>query len=164
MSLESKITLLAQRIGTEVKRMKAAAIVADVVAVYDNTATDQNYSGSESDLQHYDTSDMTAKDIVMVLHDETHKGNASYYRWNKATSLFEYEISESKFELTAATTTDLGAIKLYDAALGRGVEKAAVFLDTDNKAYADMASYWDKDDIGEVDHDFVKDFEDAMNA
>ena len=164
MSLESKITLLAQRIGTEVKRMKAAAIVADVVAVYDNTATGQNYAGTESDIAHYDTADLTAKDVVMVLHDETHDGNAAYYRWSKTDSEFKFEIAEVAFELKAATTTDLGGIILYDAALGTGKQKAAVFLDTDKKAYADMASYYDKDDIGDIDHDFVSDFETAMNA
>lgn len=164
MSLESKITLLAQRIGTEVKRMKAAAIVADVVAVYDKTATGQNYAGTESDIASYDDSDLTDKDVVMVLHDETHDGKVSYYRWSKATSAFAYEISEEKATIKAATTTELGGMILYSAALGTGVQKAAVFLDTDSKAYADMASYWDKDDIGAIDHDFVNDFETAMNA
>ena len=35
-----------------------------------------------TDLESYDTSNLTADDIIIVLHDETHDNSVSYYRWN----------------------------------------------------------------------------------
>lgn len=51
--------------------------VADIVDTY-------------ADLQAYDTSTLTDKDIIRVLNDETHNGESTYYRYNKATDSWTY--------------------------------------------------------------------------
>ena len=61
----------------EVERLENNPDVADIVATY-------------ADLQAYDTSQLTDKDIIRILQDETHDGYSTYYRWNAATSQFDY--------------------------------------------------------------------------
>ena len=51
--------------------------VADIVDTY-------------ADLEAYDTSTLTDKDIIRVLNDETHDGNSTYYRYSTATGQFTY--------------------------------------------------------------------------
>lgn len=51
--------------------------VADIVDTY-------------ADLEAYDTSTLTDKDIIRVLNDETHDGNSTYYRYSTATGEFTY--------------------------------------------------------------------------
>lgn len=41
-------------------------------------------------LQAYDTSQLTDKDIIRVLVDETHDGASTYYRWSAQTRTFTY--------------------------------------------------------------------------
>ena len=41
-------------------------------------------------LQAYDTSQLTDKDIIRVLVDETHDGASTYYRWSTQTQTFTY--------------------------------------------------------------------------
>lgn len=66
----------------EVERLENNPDVADIVATY-------------ADLQSYDTSQLTDKDIVRVLQDETHDGDSTYYRWSTSTNTWTY-IGESK--------------------------------------------------------------------
>lgn len=47
-----------------------------------------------TDLESYDTSTLTADDIIKVLQDETHDNASSYYRWN---TTFEYVGSEGPY-------------------------------------------------------------------
>lgn len=61
----------------EVERLENNPDVVDIVATY-------------QDLQNYDTSGLTDKDIIRVLQDETHDGNSTYYRWNTTTSQFDF--------------------------------------------------------------------------
>lgn len=61
----------------EVEQLENNPDVVDIVATY-------------QDLQDYDTSGLTDKDIIRVLEDSTHDGNSTYYRWNAATSQFDY--------------------------------------------------------------------------
>ena len=61
----------------EVQEMKDNPDVADIVATY-------------ADLQAYDTQHLTDKDIIRVLTDETHDGESTYYRYNKASDTFTY--------------------------------------------------------------------------
>ena len=66
----------------EVERLENNPDVADIVATY-------------ADLQSYDTSQLTDKDVIRVLQDETHDGDSTYYRWSTSTNTWTY-IGESK--------------------------------------------------------------------
>lgn len=61
----------------EVERLENNPDVVDIVATY-------------QDLQDYDTSELTDKDIIRVLEDSTHDNSSTYYRWNAATSQFDF--------------------------------------------------------------------------
>ena len=109
MPVESGITALAQRVGLEIKTLKAASIVADVVACYDNTST--GHAGTETDILHYDVTGLTDKDIVLVLKDEEHDNQKSYYRYDAAGTNLAFEIAEDKVDHPIATLTTFGAVK-----------------------------------------------------
>lgn len=61
----------------EVEELKNNPDVVDIVDTY-------------QDLQDYDTSTLTDKDIIRVLQDSTHSGNSTYYRWNATTNQFDF--------------------------------------------------------------------------
>jgi len=61
----------------EVQELKNNPDVVDIVETY-------------QDLEDYDTSTLTDKDIIRVLQDSTHSGNSTYYRWNSATEEFDF--------------------------------------------------------------------------
>lgn len=61
----------------EVQELKNNPDVVDIVATY-------------QDLEDYDTSTLTDKDIIRVLQDSTHSGNSTYYRWNSTTEEFDF--------------------------------------------------------------------------
>lgn len=71
-----------EAVEEEVEELKNNPDVADIVATY-------------ADLQAYDTSKLTDKDVIRVLADETHDGDSTYYRYSKSTGEFTY-IGESK--------------------------------------------------------------------
>lgn len=64
-----------QGLEDEVDELKNNPDVVDIVATY-------------QDLQNYDTSTLTDKDIIRVLADETHSGDSTYYRWDESTETF----------------------------------------------------------------------------
>lgn len=66
-----------QHVEDEVEEIKNNPDVVDIVDTY-------------ADLQAYDTSKLTDKDVIRVLADETHGGNSAYYRWNATTSQFDF--------------------------------------------------------------------------
>lgn len=66
----------------EVERLENNPDVVDIVATY-------------ADLQAYPTSQLTDKDVVRVLQDETRDGDSTYYRWSTTTQTWTY-IGESK--------------------------------------------------------------------
>lgn len=66
----------------EVERLENNPDVADIVSTY-------------ADLQNYDTSTLTDKDVIRVLQDETHDGDSTYYRYSTSTGEFTY-VGESK--------------------------------------------------------------------
>lgn len=61
----------------EVQELKNNPDVVDIVATY-------------ADLQAYDTSTLTDKDIIRVLSDSTHDGQSSYYRYDATTEQWVY--------------------------------------------------------------------------
>lgn len=61
----------------EIDDIKNSPDVVDIVPTY-------------AALQAYDTSKLGDKDIIRVLADETHDGQSTYYRWDKATSTWIY--------------------------------------------------------------------------
>ena len=61
----------------EVQELKSNPDVVDIVATY-------------ADLQAYDTSTLTDKDIIRVLSDSTHGNQSSYYRYDATTEQWTY--------------------------------------------------------------------------
>ena len=61
----------------DVQELKSNPDVVDIVSTY-------------QDLQAYDTSTLTDKDIIRVLSDSTHDGQSSYYRYDAATGQWTY--------------------------------------------------------------------------
>ena len=49
-----------------------------------------NVVGTYSDLENYDTSTLTDKDIIKVLEDATHDDAISYYRWSTTSESFTF--------------------------------------------------------------------------
>ena len=82
----------------EVEELKNNPDVVDIVDTY-------------ADLQAYDTSTLTDKDIIRVLEDSTHNDKSTYYRWNASTNQFDY-IGEAGggvnvVQTTGTSTTDV---------------------------------------------------------
>lgn len=61
----------------EVQELKSNPDVVDIVATY-------------ADLQAYDKSTLTDKDIIRVLSDSQHDGYSTYYRFDSDTNSFTY--------------------------------------------------------------------------
>lgn len=76
----------------EIQQMKSNPDVFDIVGTY-------------TELQNYDTSILTDKDIIRVLSDSTHDGYSTYYRWDAATSQFTYIGKVDAFVLEEFTFT-----------------------------------------------------------
>ena len=102
-----------QDLEDELEELKNNPDVVDIVATY-------------ADLQSYDTSTLTDKDIIRVLQDSTHSDNSTYYRWNSSTEEFDFvgDVDTDAganiiyLEHSPGTEPDPGDIKLYaDAAL-----------------------------------------------
>lgn len=79
-------------IEREIEDLKNNPDVVDIVDTY-------------ADLQAYDTSALTDKDVIRVLNDETHDGNSTFYRWNATTSSFDY-IGEAGSSVDVFVGTD----------------------------------------------------------
>lgn len=74
----------------ELEELENNPDVADIVDTY-------------ADLEAYDTSTLTDKDIIRVLNDETHDGNSTYYRYSKATDSFTYIGSSKTYDVFTGT-------------------------------------------------------------
>lgn len=61
----------------EVEEIKNNPDVVDIVSTY-------------ADLQAYDTSSLTDKDVIRVLEDSTHDNKSTYYRWTASSSSWVY--------------------------------------------------------------------------
>lgn len=94
----------------EVEELKNNPDVVDIVATY-------------QDLQDYDTSTLTDKDIIRVLEDSTHGNGSTYYRWNATTNQFDY-IGEAGgggptvVQTTGQSTTDVMSQKAVTDIIG----------------------------------------------
>lgn len=79
-------------LDAEIQQMKSNPDVFDIVGTY-------------TELQNYNTSILTDKDIIRVLSDSTHDGYSTYYRWDAATSQFTYIGKVDDFVLEEFTFT-----------------------------------------------------------
>lgn len=77
-----------QDLQSQIDAISSASDVVDVVGTY-------------AELQQYDTSSLSANDIVKVLVDETHDDAISYYRWSGVT--FTYIGSQGPFYTKSET-------------------------------------------------------------
>lgn len=64
-------------IEEDIEELKNNPDVVDIVATY-------------ADLQAYDTSSLTDKDIIRVLQDSTHGNKSTYYRWTASSNSWTY--------------------------------------------------------------------------
>ena len=93
----------------EVEELKNNPDVADIVDTY-------------ADLQNYDTSTLTDKDIIRVLNDSTHQGLSTYYRYSTSTGEFTYIGSSNPnpvvVQTTGQSTTDVMSQKAVTDIIG----------------------------------------------
>lgn len=71
-----------QTVEDEVEAIKNNPDVADIVETY-------------QDLENYDKTTLTDKDVIRVLNDSTHDGLSTYYRYSSSTNSFTYIGSSS---------------------------------------------------------------------
>lgn len=76
MYLEGAIARV-EAVEEEVEEIKSNPDVVDIVGTYE-------------DLEDYDTSTLTDKDIIRVLEDSNYNNNSTYYRWDASASEFEF--------------------------------------------------------------------------
>lgn len=81
----------------EIDQLKNSPDVVDIVDSY-------------ADLQAYDTSELSDKDVIRVLTDETHDNESSYYRWDKTNNQWVF-IGAVEGYYTKAQTDTLLATK-----------------------------------------------------
>ena len=103
-----------QILQSEIDEIKNNPDVYDIVATY-------------ADLQNYDTSTITDKDIIRVLRDETHDNASTYYRWDATDQEFDY-VGETGDYYTKAQVNALLALK---------ADKATTYTKTETDALLD---------------------------
>lgn len=93
----------------EVEELKNNPDVVDIVATY-------------ADLQNYDTSTLTDKDVIRVLDDSTHGGMSTYYRYSTSTGEFTYiggsAPNPTVVQTTGQSTTDVMSQKAVTDIIG----------------------------------------------
>lgn len=90
-------------IEQEIEEMKNNPDVVDILNTY-------------ADLQAYDTSKLSDKDIVRVLNDETHNGESTYYRYTKSSNTWTYIGSSKQYtDFVGTDGTTAGAAGLVPA-------------------------------------------------
>ena len=92
-----------QAVEDEVEELKNNPDVVDIVATY-------------QDLEDYDTTTLTDKDIIRVLSDSTHGGDSTFYRWDADTDSFEFVgYIQGSIPNTVVDTIWFGTQDQYDA-------------------------------------------------
>lgn len=94
--LYEKIISVNSDIQEQIDGINARADVVDIVA-------------SKAAFDTYDTSDLTDKDVLKVLIDETHNDSTTYYRYNEETGKFEYLGTEGSYYTKAVTDEKVAA-------------------------------------------------------
>lgn len=126
----------AEHLQEEIDTIEAGSDVTDVVGTY-------------ADLQSYDTSTLTDKDVIKVLDDETENHAQTYYRWSTSSQSFSYvgQIAKPAVDSVNGKT---GAVVLDSDDVG-----AVAKTSTASKVYGTDASgnqtTYDKDSFGQVD-------------
>ena len=111
-----------QNVEDDVEELKNNPDVVDIVDTY-------------ADLEAYDTSSLTDKDIIRVLQDSNYNNNSTYYRWNATTNQFDF-IGEagSGVNVVQATGTSTTDVMSQDATTKMVYNKSAVQLGLFNMA------------------------------
>ncbi len=84
----------AEHLQEEIDTIEAGSDVTDVVGTY-------------ADLQAYDTSTLTDKDVIKVLDDETEDHAQTYYRWSASSRSFSYVGKVESKTYTAGNGVDI---------------------------------------------------------
>ena len=92
------VLLLSQRITNETSARENADISLQGQIDAITSASDVvDIVGTYQELQSYDTSKLSDKDVIKVLQDSTHQNALAYYRWYKSNSAFSYIGQEGPF-------------------------------------------------------------------
>lgn len=115
----------------QIDALKAASDVVDVVATY-------------AELQSYDTSKLTDKDLIKVLADSTHDNAETYYRWSTSSSSFSYVgsagASYTKAEANAKFLSQTDASSTYETQSAAATALAAKASNADGTTITDSGS------------------------
>ena len=98
---------IANVIQTQIDAITASSDVVDIVGTY-------------TELQNYDTTKLTADDIIKVLEDSTHSDAISYYRWviTGGTGAWSYIGSEGPFFTKSEIQSTYATIEYVDGLVG----------------------------------------------
>ena len=119
-------------IEQEIEDLKNNPDVVDIVDTY-------------ADLQAYDTSGLTDKDIIRVLEDSTHNNKSTYYRWTASSSSWVY-VGEAGgsvdiVQSTGSSTTSVMSQNAVTTELGNKVNKGTTLsLAIDPASWSDELS------------------------
>lgn len=118
------------RIWEKIEHIELASDVVDIVGTY-------------AQLQHYDTSSLTDRDIIKVLSDETHGNAIGYYRWNLELGQFQFLGKEGPYY----TTTEVDELlnrkqNLLTAGYGIDIEQDVISGVPFNVTNNDWSNLW----------------------
>lgn len=127
---EEELQKAVDELQSQIDTISAASDCTDIVGTY-------------TDLQNYDTSTLTDKDIIKVLNDTTHNGQPSYYRWSSSTDQFTYIGSEERVN-DGTLTIKYGAETVGTFSANQSTNA------TVNLPETDLTNYYDKTETDEL--------------
>lgn len=86
-----------------VERKGADALIWEKIHNIELSSDVVDIVGTYAQLQQYDTSKLTDRDIIKVLSDETHGDAIGYYRWNEELGQFQFLGKEGPYYTTTET-------------------------------------------------------------
>ena len=133
---------VAERIITEEEtRAREDAILQDEIDEIRNNPDVADIVATYADLQNYDTSHLTDKDVIRVLSDETHDGASTYYRYDKHNDSWTY-IGEAGDYYTKTQTDTLLDSKQDLLTAGENIaieeESGALVISATDTTYGDF--------------------------